>query len=40
MARAFAIRTLEVVGAGRPSCSLCGQPMNPEGHLCPQPGAL
>jgi uncharacterized repeat protein (TIGR03847 family) len=40
MARAFAKRTLEVVGAGRPSCPLCGYPMNPEGHVCPQPGAL
>ncbi len=39
-ARAFAKRTLEVVGAGRPRCPLCGQPMNPEGHVCPQPGAL
>ena len=40
MARAFAKRTREVVGAGRPSCPLCGYPMNPEGHVCPQPGAL
>ena len=39
MARAFTKRTLEVVGAGRPSCPLCGYPMNPEGHVCPQPGA-
>ena len=39
-ARAFAKRTHEVVGAGRPSCPLCGYPMNPEGHVCPQPGAL
>ena len=39
-ARAFAKRTLEVVGAGRPSCPLCGYPMNPEGHVCPQSGAL
>ena len=39
-ARAFAKRTLEVVGAGRPRCPLCGYPMNPEGHVCPQPGAF
>ncbi|HEY3338152.1 MAG TPA: DUF3090 family protein, partial [Propionicimonas sp.] len=39
-ARAFAKRTHEVVGAGRPSCPLCGYPMNPEGHVCAQPGAL
>ena len=40
MARAFAKRTLEVVGAGRPSCPRCGYPMNREGHVCPLPGAL
>jgi uncharacterized repeat protein (TIGR03847 family) len=34
-ARAFAKRTLEVVGAGRPLCPLCGQPMDPDGHDCP-----
>ena len=39
-ARAFAERTLEVVGAGRPSCPRCGYPMDPEGHVCPQPGDL
>ena len=39
-ARAFAKRTLEVVGAGRPRCPLCGYPMNPEGHVCPQPEAF
>ncbi len=39
-ARAFAKRTLEVVGAGRPICPLCGYPMDLEGHVCPQPGAL
>jgi uncharacterized repeat protein (TIGR03847 family) len=37
-ARAFAKRTLEVVGAGRPLCPLCGQPMDPEGHSCPLAG--
>jgi uncharacterized repeat protein (TIGR03847 family) len=36
-ARAFAKRTLEVVGAGRPLCPLCGTPMDPEGHVCPVP---
>ncbi|MFB2581241.1 DUF3090 domain-containing protein [Herbiconiux sp. P15] len=34
-ARAFAKRTREVVGAGRPLCPLCGTPMDPEGHTCP-----
>ena len=32
-ARAFAKRTLEVVGAGRPICPLCGTPMDPDGHV-------
>jgi uncharacterized repeat protein (TIGR03847 family) len=39
-ARAFAKRTLEVVGAGRPLCALCGTPVDPEGHVCPMPGDL
>jgi uncharacterized repeat protein (TIGR03847 family) len=39
-ARAFAKRTLEIVGAGRPLCPLCGTPMDPEGHVCPVPGDL
>jgi uncharacterized repeat protein (TIGR03847 family) len=34
-ARAFAKRTLEIVGAGRPMCPLCGAPMDAEGHDCP-----
>lgn len=34
-ARAFAQRTLEVVGAGRALCPLCGNPMDPDGHVCP-----
>jgi uncharacterized repeat protein (TIGR03847 family) len=32
-ARAFAQRTLEVVGAGRSICSDCGTPIDPEGHV-------
>jgi uncharacterized repeat protein (TIGR03847 family) len=35
-ARAFATRTLEVVGAGRLLCPLCGAPMDPGGHVCPE----
>ncbi|MFZ7086813.1 DUF3090 domain-containing protein [Curtobacterium sp. RRHDQ10] len=31
-ARAFAKRTLEVVGAGRPICATCGEPIDPDGH--------
>jgi len=33
-ARAFALRTREIVDAGRPTCPFCGQPMDPEGHIC------
>jgi uncharacterized repeat protein (TIGR03847 family) len=33
-ARALAHHALEVVEAGRPSCPLCGQPIDPEGHSC------
>ena len=32
-ARAFAKRTLEVVGAGRPICAVCGTPIDPDGHV-------
>jgi uncharacterized repeat protein (TIGR03847 family) len=35
-ALAFAERSLEVVAAGRPPCPLCGQPLDPGGHLCPR----
>lgn len=37
-ARAFAKRTREIVGAGRPTCPLCGYPMDPDGHTCTLPG--
>ncbi|WP_066043187.1 DUF3090 domain-containing protein [Herbiconiux solani] len=39
-ARAFAKRTREIVGAGRPLCPLCGEPIDPEGHICALPGDL
>lgn len=35
-ARAFAERALRTVAAGRPPCPLCGQPLDPSGHLCPR----
>ncbi|HSU46674.1 MAG TPA: DUF3090 domain-containing protein [Arthrobacter sp.] len=38
-ARAFAKRTREVVGAGRPACPLCGYPVDAEGHVCTLPEA-
>jgi uncharacterized repeat protein (TIGR03847 family) len=27
---------LEVVSHGRPTCTQCGEPMDPEGHFCPK----
>lgn len=36
VALAFAERSLEIVAAGRPPCPLCGQPLDPRGHLCPR----
>jgi len=30
----FAARALEVVAGGRLPCPFCGQPLNPEGHIC------
>jgi uncharacterized repeat protein (TIGR03847 family) len=35
-AAALAARGLELVAAGRPTCSLCGNPIDPEGHVCPR----
>lgn len=36
-ARAFAKRTREIVGAGRPACPLCGYPIDADGHVCTLP---
>ncbi len=27
---------LKICSAGRPTCFLCGQPINPDGHACPR----
>jgi len=35
-ARAFARRAVALVASGRPSCPFCGQPIDPEGHICPR----
>ncbi|MGH3365786.1 MAG: DUF3090 domain-containing protein [Nocardioidaceae bacterium] len=35
-ARAFAKRAGEVVSAGRPPCPFCGNPLDPQGHICPR----
>nr|WP_040478578.1 DUF3090 domain-containing protein [Longispora albida] len=34
--RGFIDRARRVVAAGRPPCPLCGQPLDPSGHLCPR----
>lgn len=31
---AFSLHGAAVVEAGRPPCHLCGQPLDPEGHMC------
>lgn len=35
-ARAFVDRARQVISAGRPPCPLCGQPLDPTGHICPR----
>jgi uncharacterized repeat protein (TIGR03847 family) len=32
----LAHHAIEVVGQGRPTCPLCGEPIDPEGHFCPR----
>ena len=36
-ARAFVERTRKVVRAGRPTCPLCGGPVDEDGHVCTPP---
>lgn len=36
LARGFVNRAMEVVAAGRLPCPLCGQPLDPQGHICPR----
>jgi uncharacterized repeat protein (TIGR03847 family) len=35
-ARAFSKRAMQIVSQGRPPCSLCGLPLDAEGHICPR----
>lgn len=35
-ARAFAERAARVISAGRKPCPLCGEPLDPDGHICPR----
>jgi uncharacterized repeat protein (TIGR03847 family) len=34
--RALSIHGQQVVAAGRPTCTMCGEPIDPEGHFCPR----
>jgi len=33
-ARTFAQGAMQVVAAGRPPCPICGEPLDPQGHIC------
>jgi uncharacterized repeat protein (TIGR03847 family) len=35
-ARTFVEQAFRVVRAGRPPCPLCGNPLDPAGHICPR----
>ena len=35
-ARSFVERAMRTVRAGRPPCPLCGNPLDPQGHICPR----
>ena len=35
-AGALGEEALKICAAGRPTCFLCGQPINPDGHVCPR----
>ncbi len=35
-AKAMADNALDIVSKGRPTCALCGRPINPDGHFCPK----
>jgi uncharacterized repeat protein (TIGR03847 family) len=35
-ARAFVRRAARVLASGRPPCPFCGEPLDPQGHLCPR----
>ncbi|HET6208897.1 MAG TPA: DUF3090 family protein, partial [Jatrophihabitans sp.] len=32
----FVERARRVIGAGRPPCPLCNQPLDAQGHVCPR----
>lgn len=35
-AQSFAQHAEAIVAAGRPPCPLCGNPLDPQGHICPR----
>jgi uncharacterized repeat protein (TIGR03847 family) len=35
-ARSFVERAARVIASGRPPCPMCGQPLDPQGHICPR----
>ncbi len=35
-ARDFVESAERIIAAGRPPCPMCGQPLDPQGHLCPR----
>jgi uncharacterized repeat protein (TIGR03847 family) len=35
-ARSFVERATRIIASGRPPCPLCGQPLDPQGHICPR----
>ncbi|HET9255638.1 MAG TPA: DUF3090 domain-containing protein [Pseudonocardiaceae bacterium] len=35
-ARAFAVRAVRVISAGRKPCPLCSEPLDAKGHICPR----
>jgi uncharacterized repeat protein (TIGR03847 family) len=35
-ARSFIEGAVRLLASGRPPCPLCGQPLDPQGHLCPR----
>jgi len=36
VAQEFVERAVRIVASGRPPCPLCGQPLDPIGHICPR----
>ncbi len=38
-ARSFVDRATRIVAAGRPLCPRCGEPLDPQGHICTRPNA-